>query len=58
MYPNPKVYNSSRYVKDLSAFDNYQVVGSALLDKTKEEMQEMLGEPVEQTTPASTVQQF
>lgn len=48
MYPKQEIYNSSVYPKDLSVFDEYNVVGSALLNKTKEEMSEMIGEPTEQ----------
>ena len=44
MFANPSVYNSSLYKKDFSAFENYNVLGSAVLDKSyKEIVTEILG---------------
>ena len=57
MLANPTIYNTNTYPKDFSGFDGYNVVGSALLNWTPEQMNESLGvtetkpeEPVKETT--------
>lgn len=49
MFANPSIYNSTLYPKDLSVFNDYNVIGSALLSKTKEEMLEMVPASTEST---------
>lgn len=39
---NPNIYNSNLYPKDFSAFESYEIIGTAVLDKTFDEMVEML----------------
>lgn len=39
MFGNPTVYNENLYPKDFSAFDNYDVLGNCVLDKTKAELE-------------------
>ncbi len=44
MFANPSVYNSQLYKKDFSAFEDYNVLGTAVLDKSyKEIVTEILG---------------
>lgn len=38
-----KIYNESLYIKDFTAFDEYNVVGGALASKTADEMRELVG---------------
>ena len=42
MFGNPTIYNEQLYPKDFSAFDGYTALGSAILDKTAEEMREYI----------------
>lgn len=58
---NQKIYNNETYPADFSAFENYKVLGHALMDKDKDGMLELLGatkeeEPVEEK-PQTTYQQ-
>jgi len=39
MFGNPQVYNAQLYPKDFSAFDNYDLIGTNVLNKTKEELE-------------------
>lgn len=44
MFANPSVYNSQLYKKDFSAFEDYNVLGTAVLDKSyKEIVTDILG---------------
>lgn len=40
---NPNVYNSENYPKNNEAFEGYNVLGTAVLDKSFEELTEMVG---------------
>ena len=55
---NQKIYNESLYPADFSAYNDYQIVGGALVSKTAEEMKELLGEKAsdveEKPTPSIT----
>lgn len=42
MYGNEKMYPEDVFVKDFSAFDNYNVLGTMVMDKTYEEMVEFI----------------
>ena len=56
MFGNPTIYNEQLYPKDFSAFDGYSPLGTAILNKTAEEMV-TLGGPVGQTfTPQAQPQ--
>lgn len=62
---NQKIYNESRYEKDFSGFEGYNVLGSALLNWDAEKMKESLGtteevkeeEPVTVSQPTVSVSQ-
>lgn len=56
LFGNPSIYNSDLYPRDFSAFDNYSVVGGPLMDKTFEEMKELVQDSgeVEHTTIGTT----
>ena len=41
MFGNPSIYNEQLYPKDFSAFENYSPLGTAILNKTAEEMVEL-----------------
>lgn len=51
-YANPNVYNSQLYPYDSKAFDGYNIIGSAVLDKSFDEMAEMVGAAPAAETPA------
>ena len=53
MFGNPTIYNDNLYVKDFSEFDNYSVIGSAILDYDESKLRELLGSG--SATPAPTV---
>ena len=55
MLANPSVYNANLYPKVEDAFKDYSVLGGMVLDKTFEEMQEILN--MYKPTVASTVQE-
>ena len=58
MLANPTIYNATTYAKDFSGFDKYNVVGSALLDWSAEQMNESLGvEKEEEAKPEPVYQQ-
>lgn len=42
LYGNPQVYRQELYPKDSSLFENYSVVGSAVMDKNFEELSEFV----------------
>lgn len=42
LYGNPQVYRPEFYPKDTSLFENYSVVGSAVMDKNFEELSEFI----------------
>lgn len=42
MYGNPKMYPDEVFVKDFSAFDNFKVLGTMVMDKDYNEMQHYL----------------
>lgn len=55
MFLNPSIYNEQLYVKDFSAFDNYSPLGTAILDKTADEMKVILnGHTGETFTPQTS----
>ena len=47
MFGNPQIYNATLYPKDFSAFDNYKILGGPLLDKSFNELREILGDAAE-----------
>ena len=52
-FANPQIYNSELYPADFSAFDNYKIVGSAVVDKSYDELVELAGgQPAEQPAAA------
>ena len=51
MLANPNVYNSELYPKNNEAFDGYNILGTAVLDKSFDELKEMVGDTAE---PAQT----
>ena len=55
---NQKIYNESRYEKDFSGFEGYNVLGSALLNWDAEKMKESLGDTeTKEEEPAPVVNQ-
>ena len=42
LFGNPQVYRSDFYPKDDSAFENYSVIGTAVMDKTFEDISEFI----------------
>lgn len=42
MFANPSIYNEQLYPKDFSAFDDYTPLGGAILNRTADEMRDML----------------
>ena len=60
---NPAIFNNALYPYDEHAFDNYNVIGSAVLDKSYDELVELVGnkveanaqptQPVQPATPAA-----
>lgn len=54
---NPAQYNEATYVKDFSAFDNYRVLGNAVMNKNFEEISQFITTgnfpQVEKTQPVS-----
>lgn len=62
MYCNPTIYNESLYPKKEDAFEGYNVIGAAVLDKTADELEAILGHagteetsPIQTTTPRRAV---
>ena len=47
---NQKIYNESLYPRDFSGFEGYDIVGAALVNKTAEEMQELVSGKAEEPT--------
>ena len=41
MFGNPSIYNEQLYPKDFSAFENYSPLGTAILNKTADEMRNL-----------------
>ena len=56
MFLNPSIYNEQLYVKDFSAFENYSPLGTAILDKTADEMKALLNGHVGETFTPQTEQ--
>ena len=54
-FANPNIYNSSLYIKDFSEFEDYKVIGAAVLNKTYDELVGMVngGVPVVTTPPSN-----
>lgn len=57
MLANPSVYNSDKYPKNNAAFDGYNVLGGAVLDKSFDELKEMVGEKTEETVSTGFTEQ-
>ena len=56
MFGNPSIYNEQLYPKDFSAFVDYSPLGTAILDKTANEMRELINGHVGETfTPQVSV---
>jgi len=50
MLANPTVYNAQLYPKNMDAFEGYNIIGSAVLDKSFDELKAMVGDTTETTT--------
>lgn len=53
-FANPNIYNSTLYPKDFSAFEDYSIVGNAVLDLNSEELSKIADstKPSDQAKPA------
>ena len=49
MLANPVKYNAELYPKNNNAFEGYNILGTAVLDKSFDELKEMAGDKVEET---------
>ncbi len=57
MLANPNVYNASLYPKNNEAFDGYNILGSAVLDKSFDELKEMVGDSAEEEVATGITEQ-
>lgn len=57
MLANPNVYNSELYPKNNGAFEGYNIIGTAVLDKSYDELKAMVGEKAEESVTTGVTEQ-
>lgn len=55
MLANPTVYNANLYPKNMNAFEGYNIIGSAVLDKSFDDLKVMVGDTVESSPEPAAV---